>query len=287
MRILQKKMFRSFDEEMGSTEFANFILLGNPEGDRIELPRARKALNEKWTLEDAGISFKNSTFDLLERADSAGIPFRRPTDAVLKIDPKAQGVLTYLVNAIERKQAGDVNGSNLIPYSMVSAVRPDSVAFLPDDFKNDEVALNEWAVRDLNLTVGDEVTLQYFSVGERRKLLEQNATFRLRTIVPMPEPLEEGEESDWTPRFPGLSDAESCGEWDTGIPITHEIRPRDEQYWDEYRGSPKAFVSLAAGQRMWNNRWGSLTGIRIPREGNATKQLGADLQSLLSAQEAG
>ena len=27
-------------------------------------------------------------------------------DAVLKIDPKAQGVLTYLVNAIERKQAG-------------------------------------------------------------------------------------------------------------------------------------------------------------------------------------
>ena len=38
---------------------------------------------------------------------------------------------------------------------------------------------------------------------------------------------------------------------------------------------------------MWNNRWGSLTGIRIPREGNATKQLGADLQSLLSAQEAG
>ena len=62
-----------------------------------------------------------------------------------------------------------------------------------------------------------------------------------------PEPLEEGEESDWTPRFPGLSDAESCGEWDTGIPITHEIRPRDEQYWDEYRGSPKAFVSWLPG----------------------------------------
>ena len=85
--------------------------------------------------------------------------------------------------------------------------------------------LNEWAVRDLNVTVGDEVTLHYFSVGERRKLLEQNATFRLRAIVPMPEPLEESEESDWTPRFPGLSDAESCGEWDTGIPITHKFVP--------------------------------------------------------------
>ena len=37
---------------------------------------------------------------------------------------------------------------------------------------------------------------------------------------------------------------------------------------------------------MWNNRWGSLTGIRIPREGNAPSN-SADLQSLLSAQEAG
>ena len=141
MRILQKKMFRSFDEETGSTEFANFILLGNPEGDRIELPRARKALNEKWTLEDAGISFKklkHSTYwSVRTRQVFLSDALR---DAVLKIDPKAQGVLTYLVNAIERKQAGDVNGSNLIPYSMVSAVRPDSVAFLPDDFKNDEVA---------------------------------------------------------------------------------------------------------------------------------------------------
>ena len=128
---------------------------------------------------------------------------------------------------------------------MVSAVRPDSVAFLPDDFKNDEVATNEWAVRDLNLTVGDEVTLQYFSVGERRKLLNK-MHFQVTDHVPMPEPLEEGEESDWTPRFPGLSDAESCGEWDTGIPITHEIRSRDEQYWDEYCLSG-AFVSLLPG----------------------------------------
>ena len=226
MRILQKKMFRSFDEETGSTEFANFILLGNPEGDRIGLPRARKALDEKWTLEDAGISFKklkHSTYwSVRTRQVFLSDALR---DAVLKIDPKAQGVLTYLVNAIERKQAGGVNGSNLIPYSMVSAVRPDSVAFLPDDFKNDEVALNEWAVRDLNLTVGDEVTLQYFSVGERRKLLEQNATFRLRTIVPMPEPLEEGEESDWTPRFRACPMPSHAGNGTRVFPLPMKFAP--------------------------------------------------------------
>ena len=38
---------------------------------------------------------------------------------------------------------------------------------------------------------------------------------------------------------------------------------------------------------MWNNRCGSLTGMRLPREGNSTTELGADLQSLLSAEEAG
>ena len=38
----------------------------------------------------------------------------------------------------------------------------------------------------------------------------------------MPNPVPEDLESDWTPRFPGLSDAESCGEWDTGIPIVHK-----------------------------------------------------------------
>jgi putative ABC transport system permease protein len=288
IRTLQKKMFRSFDEEEGSTKFANFILLGNPKGDRVDLTRARKALDEKWTLEDAGISFKKLRelpyWSVRTRQVFLPDALRR---AVRKIDPDAEGVLTYLVNAIEQREARDGNGSSVIPYSMVSAIRPGSVPFIPNDFKNDEVILNKWAARDLNATVGDELTLHYFSVGERRKLVEQNATFRLRAIAPMPEPVPEGQESDWTPRFPGLSDAESCGEWDTGIPITHKIRPRDEQYWDEYRGTPKGFVSLVAGQRMWNNRWGSLTGMRLRREGNSTSVLGADLQSLLSAEEAG
>ena len=161
-------------------------------------------------------------------------------NAVLKIDPKAQGALTYLVNAIERKQA-DVNSSNLIPYSW--SRQSDLIRLLSCRMISRTTrSLNEWAVRDLNLTVGDEVTLQYFSVGERRKLLEQNATFRLRTIVPMPEPL--GEESmDSCFR---LVDAESCREWDTGIPVTHEIRSRTSNIGMN-TASPKAFVSQLPG----------------------------------------
>ena len=42
MRILQKKMFRSFDEETGSTEFANFILLETPKGTGLSCQEPEK-----------------------------------------------------------------------------------------------------------------------------------------------------------------------------------------------------------------------------------------------------
>ena len=51
------------------------------------------------------------------------------------------------------------------------------------------------------------------------------------------------------PDFPGIAKAESTANWDAGFPIDlGKIRPKDEQYWKDYRGTPKAFVTLNAGQ---------------------------------------
>jgi putative ABC transport system permease protein len=67
------------------------------------------------------------------------------------------------------------------------------------------------------------------------------------------------------PDFPGLADAEHCRDWNPGVSIDLDrIRDRDEEYWNTYRGTPKAFVSLTAAQRMWRNRFGALTAIRYP-----------------------
>jgi len=41
------------------------------------------------------------------------------------------------------------------------------------------------------------------------------------------------------------------------------IRPADEQYWNRYRTTPKAFVRLARGRELWGTRFGSLTSIRV------------------------
>jgi hypothetical protein len=49
------------------------------------------------------------------------------------------------------------------------------------------------------------------------------------------------------------------------------IRDKDEEYWDEFKGTPTGFISLAAGQKLWANRFGNLTAIRMPDEGQTAE----------------
>jgi hypothetical protein len=67
------------------------------------------------------------------------------------------------------------------------------------------------------------------------------------------------------PDIPGLSDKKDCRDWEPGVPINLDrIRDKDQAYWDAYRGTPKAFLTLRAGQRIWNSRFGDLTAVRYP-----------------------
>ena len=76
------------------------------------------------------------------------------------------------------------------------------------------------------------------------------------------------------PDFPGIAKAERIGDWDAGFPLTHR-KLVDDAYWKQWRGTPKAFVSLGAGRKMWANRFGDTTAIRFP--------VGADVRRLQSA----
>ena len=44
------------------------------------------------------------------------------------------------------------------------------------------------------------------------------------------------------PDFPGIEKAESTSEWDAGFPLIYKVRPRDDAYWKQHRGTPKAFI---------------------------------------------
>ena len=44
----------------------------------------------------------------------------------------------------------------------------------------------------------------------------------------------------------------------------NEIRSKDEDYWNKYRGTPKAFINYEKGKEIWGNNFGPATAIRFP-----------------------
>src|ERR1019366_8542438 len=116
-----------------------------------------------------------------------------------------------------------------------------------------------WLADDLQVKAGDAVAPSYYLGGFGSRLVERTNSFCVRGVVPL-----KGIYADrmLMPEYPGLAKAESTHDWDAGFPLVYPIRDKDESYWKTNRGTPKAFVTLAAGQGMWSNRFGALTAIR-------------------------
>jgi putative ABC transport system permease protein len=212
-----------------------------------------EALKNTWTLADGGFELRELPGRNMMEIRSNRV-FLDPLliDAALKIDNSAEPVLTYFVNEITR-------GDRSTPYSFVSA---PGAPIVPPGMKDDEMIINEWLARDLSAGKGDQIRLTYYVLGPARALLEKSANFRVKAVVPLKIPYLD---RDLMPDFPGLAGEQNCRDWDPGIPVDlDKIREKDEDYWDNFRGTPKAFVTLSAAQNMWQNRFGNLTAIRFP-----------------------
>ena len=77
-----------------------------------------------------------------------------------------------------------------------------------------------------------------------------------------------------TPELKGVTDQDSISDWDLPFELVEKIRQQDEDYWDQYRTTPKAFVSLAMAKRLWASRWGSISLVRIPTPGETASAVG-------------
>jgi ABC-type lipoprotein release transport system permease subunit len=160
-----------------------------------------------------------------------------------------QLVLTYLANAIRIR-------TREIPYSVVTAL--DSRLAPAHD---DGITLNEWAARELGARVGDPVTLEYYVWRSDARLHTETAQFRVERIVPL---AGDAADPNFAPAYPGITESRSLRNWDPPFPLDlARIRPADEQYWNRYRTTPKAFIRLARGHDLWGTRFGSLTSIRV------------------------
>ena len=124
-----------------------------------------------------------------------------------------------------------------------------------------DIVLNTWATDDLGAKVGDRIAITYYSVTAEEEYITEMVVFRLKGILPI-----EGlaADRDLIPEFPGIHDTADMSEWESPFPIDYAlVRDKDEVYWDEYKATPKAFVPLEIGKRLWQNRFGDLTTIRM------------------------
>ena len=240
---------------------ANLLLI---DGD-VTAAAAKKALAEVWRLADAELA--------VVPAGKKGRLELRSTRVFLNADvvragaaeQGAVGVLSYFVNEL-------ASGDKAAPYSMVAAVGPlgdgpspasgPLAEVMPAGMGDDEILLSDWLADDLSATVGDTVKLTYFVLGPMRRLDEKSRSFKVRAVLATDSPTID---PTLMPDFPGLSEAETCADWEPGIPIDlGRVRDKDNEYWKEHGGAPKAFVTLRAGRQMWANRFGDLTAIRWP-----------------------
>lgn len=233
-------------QEMDAAPFANYLIPSN------------------WNLQDAQLDLRALTNSPALELRTDRIFLDPPAvRAALAVDTNAQPILTYLATLLRA-------GPNATAYPMVTAA---DAPLVPADLRDDEVVINQWLADQLQLKPGGELELSYFLPDSGAALTEATNRFRVRSIVPMQMPW-----ADRTlmPDFPGIAKAERIGDWDAGFPMKHS-KLVDDPYWKQWRGTPKAFVSLRAGRKMWGNRFGDTTAVRFP--------VGADVRWLASPQQ--
>ena len=240
--------------DLGEAGKVNTILIaGEPAAAALET-----LLRARYTLADLGLTLRplDSTRGISLESAAAILSDTIATAAMetaRKLDVRAEPVLTYLANSIRA-------GTREIPYSLVTA--DDN--FFPGGKSG--LVLNDWAARELAARPGDTVTLDYYVWTGDGRLSTESAQFPLTGILPLSGA---AADRDLAPDYPGITQTASLHDWDPPFPIDlKRIRADDDQYWKKYRATPKAFIPLAAGRKLWGTRFGNLTSIRLHGAGN-------------------
>lgn len=252
--------------ELGVEGRAN-LLAAAGDADPADLTeRAQRELERALTLDDLELSL--DVDDELAELTSRRVFLDQPVEeAVRGLDLPAVAGLTYFVNEIRA-------GERSTPYSTVTAAGAlgETAALAPaldpggivPPRGSAGIVLNQWLADDLRVSSGDRVEMAWFVLGDDMRLSEQRRGFEVFAVVPL-----EGMAADpsWMPAFPGIEDSENCRDWEPGIPVDLDrIRDQDEQYWDDFGGTPKAWLALDTGQELFGSRFGGLTTVRVALE---------------------
>lgn len=256
-------------KELDLEHLCNIIIATNNNLTHNDLD---KFLSDNYHLKDLSLAIQeiNESNELEIVSDRIFID-EVISEKIENINIPQKKVLSYLVNSMSS------NGKET-PYSFVSALEID-------DLNKNEIIINQWLAEDLDAHIGDSIELKYYIVGPLRKLKEKTSIFEVVDIIPTESELSN---RSFMPAFPGLADAGSCSDWETGVPIDlNKIRDKDEEYWDDYKGTPKAIIAFEKGEEIWDNNFGTVTSIRIDESEISISDLEEKLQKSLSPEIAG
>jgi putative ABC transport system permease protein len=178
---------------------------------------------------------------------------------IMQSSLKCYPVITYLANSFTA-------GNRSAPYSFISALDPDLYSEIPD---NNHIIINKWLAEDIVADKGDTLVVRWYSPDPMNRLEELDTCFIISRIV---EPDGIWGDSLLMPEFPGIAGSASCTDWDAGVEINMDlIRNKDEDYWNRYRGTPKAFINYSIGKDLWGNNFGPVTSLRFDPDVSSEK----------------
>ena len=266
-----RAVFVALDRLQGDLDQPDRVntLLIRPLGAAPLTPREiRSGLSGSLAAEDLGLT-------IAPHAESSSVIVE--SSAGLMADPLAQSInsiarrdgleLTSVLSWLATRMT--VNGRS-VPYSLVAglqAATSDEPALQPltagAAAGRPPIVLNEWAMRDLAAAPGDDLEIEYYRWADEGQLVTERALFRVAGVLPM---RGIGLDRRLVPDYPGITDSSNLADWDPPFPINLRlVRPLDEDYWDRYRTTPKAFIPLETAQRIWRSRHGQISSLRLRR----------------------
>ena len=246
---------RFLQQELEQSGRVNTILVA-------EFSSIAPLLKNKAMLEDLGLKLRAVNEQTISLESDSKIINEHVTtaanDAAKALSLRTVPVLSYLANSIS-------SGERSTPYSLVTALDDETLAKLAkpaaQTSSHPPIFLNDWIARDLNVKLGDTVSLEYYLWHENGRLETKKTDFQLAAIVPI---AGLAADRDLVPEYPGITESEDMSAWDPPFPIDLErVRKQDEDYWHQYRATPKAFIPLSTAQHLWGTRFGKLTSIRV------------------------
>lgn len=161
-------------------------------------------------------------------------------------------------------------GTNTTPYGFVAAMTPGSGCVL-QDLRDDEIVINAWLAETLGVETNDLLTLRWRRFEAGGRLAADSRAFRIRAVIP----------TDMAavakaamPVFPGMAGVDSCAAWDVGLPMDEEKLKdaANEAYWKQWRETPKAFLTFAAGKACFGTVFGEAMSVCMQADAETVRR---------------